>query len=91
MASSPDLAAAVADCLAKAPAALIIDLSRTEFLASAGIGVLIGARKKADHDCIGFSIVADGAASRPLKVMNMDGILNVQPTMDQAQKSVLRD
>lgn len=90
MLTAPSMEAAVMDCLAKTPAALIIDLLRTEFLSSAGIGVLIGAQKEADEAGIGFSVVADSpGTSRPLTLMNMDEILNLQPTVDDARESLL--
>lgn len=82
--TAPQLTEAVSDVLAGTPRGLIIDLSTTEFLASAGMTALIAA-----HDAIAptalFGVIADGpSTSRPLRLVGLDRTLTLYPTVDQA-------
>jgi anti-sigma B factor antagonist len=84
MLSAPWMADAIDSALAKDPAGLIIDLSKVDFLASAGIRVLIEA-----HDTVAssgrFGVVADGpATSRPLTLLGINEIISIYPTLDDA-------
>jgi anti-sigma B factor antagonist len=85
MLSSPSLAAALTACLDDNPVAMIVDLSETEFLASAGLSVLTSAAESAAESGIGFGIVADSpATSRPIKLIGLDKVLNLHPRLDTA-------
>ncbi|WP_370530229.1 STAS domain-containing protein [Gordonia polyisoprenivorans] len=82
--TAPKLSEAVDQALTGQPRGLIIDLSTTEFLASAGMTALIAA-----HEAIApnaeFGIVADGPAlSRPLQLMGLDQMLTLYPTLAHA-------
>jgi anti-sigma B factor antagonist len=62
---------------------VIVDLSRVEFLASAGIGVLVGIHNNADG--MAYAVVADGpATSRPLKILGIDTMFQVYPRVAEA-------
>ncbi len=84
MATAPEVADAIQSAVEHGPAALIVDLSRVQFLASAGINLLISLHR----DLLPsrrFGIVADGpATSRPLRVIGVDTILAVYRTLDEA-------
>jgi len=82
--TAPQLTEAVADALTGEPRGLIIDLTTTEFLASAGMTALAAA-----HEAIAptglFGVVADGpSTSRPLQLVGLDQTLTLYPTLDQA-------
>jgi len=82
--TAPQLTEAVAEALTGEPRGLIIDLTTTEFLASAGMTALAAA-----HEAIAptglFGVVADGpSTSRPLQLVGLDQTLTLYPTLDQA-------
>ncbi len=84
MLSAPWLTEAIDAALAKNPAGLIIDLSKVDFLASAGMSVLMATHSEADHSR-GFAVVADGPATyRPLTLMGLDEVLPLYRTFDDA-------
>jgi anti-sigma B factor antagonist len=87
MLSAPQLAEAINTALAAKPAALIVDLSKVEFLASAGMSVLVSAQ--ADSAPTRFAVVAHGAAtSRPIKLMGIDRVFPLYSTLDSALSNV---
>ena len=82
--TAPQLAEAISASLANRPGVLIVDLSKLDFIGSAGMTVLISG-----HDAAGsptrFCVVADGpSTSRPMKLVGLDGILSLYPTLDAA-------
>jgi anti-sigma B factor antagonist len=84
MLSAPRLTEAIRYELDKAPAGLIVDLSDVQFLASAGMSVLVAAQEQAGTSTR-FGVVADGpATSRPIKLLGVDGFLSLYPTLDDA-------
>lgn len=91
MATAPGLERNVAVCLAEEPAAMIVDLTETEFLASAGLATLTRARAHAGGHGIGFGVVADDAAtSRPIQLVGLSHALNLHKSLDDALASVAR-
>jgi anti-anti-sigma factor len=88
MLTSPQLEASIATCMDKRPSAVIIDLSDVDFLASAGMGVLVAACDRASGTC-GFAVVADGpATSRPLQLVGLADVLGMYPTLDEARAAL---
>ncbi|OBI91045.1 STAS domain-containing protein [Mycobacterium asiaticum] len=84
MLSAPQLAEAISTSLAHKPAALIVDLSKVEFLASAGLSVLVNGQAEVVAPTK-FAVVADGpATSRPIKLMGIDSLLSLHRTLDNA-------
>lgn len=84
MLTSSQLEVAINAALDQRPAAVVVDFTDVEFLASAGMGVLVAAHDKAGPE-VGFSVVADGpATSRPLKLVGVAEIVNLYPTLDGA-------
>jgi anti-sigma B factor antagonist len=87
IATVPTLAEAIQAAVRKKPAALIVDLSQVNFLASAGMTLLI-----AVHEEIGpsarFGVVADGpSTSRPLKMIGIDSVIDVYRCLEEALSS----
>lgn len=88
MLSSPKLAEAIQTALAAKPAALIVDMSKVDFLASAGMTVLVSAQADVEPPTR-FAVVADGAAtSRPIKLMGIDSVLSLYSSLDGALSSI---
>jgi anti-anti-sigma factor len=88
MLTAPELARVIEAAARKNPAALVVDLSAVEFLASAGMSTLITA-----HEVVAprarFAVVADGpATSRPLRLVGIDQIFAVYRTLDDALAGV---
>jgi anti-anti-sigma factor len=82
--SAPQLAEAIHTALATGPAGLVVDLSRVDFLASAGMTVLVTAQADVTPPTR-FAVVANGpATSRPIKLMGLDNALTVYSTLDSA-------
>ena len=84
MLTAPAVAEVIQAANGKEPAALIVDLSRVEFLASAGMNLLIQAHR--DIAPSGrFGVVADGPSTgRPLTLIGIDTIVAVYRTLDDA-------
>lgn len=92
MLTAPGLEKSVAACLDERPAAMIVDLTDTEFLGSAGISVLVHACALAGDRRIGFGVAADApATSRPIILLGLDGALNLHPTVEGVQHSFVAD
>ena len=88
MLTSPQLEASIDACLAKKPAAVIVDLRDVDFLASAGMGVLVVARDRVSGTA-GFAVVADGpATSRPLKLVGLADVIGMYPTLQEARTAL---
>lgn len=88
MLTSPHLEASLTTSLKKNPAAIIVDLTEVEFLASAGMGVLVAAREQAASD-VRFGVVASGpATSRPLTLIGLADIIGLYPTLAEARNAL---
>lgn len=88
MLTSPQLEASIAAALAERPSAVIVDLTDVDFLASAGMGVLVAARDRASRTA-GFAVVANGpATSRPLRLVGLADVIGMYPTLDEARAAV---
>lgn len=84
MLTSPQLETAIDTAIEQQPAGVVIDFTDVEFLASAGMGVLVAAHDKAGTE-VTFSVVADGpATSRPLKLVGITEIVSLYPNLDEA-------
>ncbi|OBB88881.1 STAS domain-containing protein [Mycolicibacterium peregrinum] len=84
MLTAPKLEEAITSAAKSSPSAIIVDMSAVEFLASAGMGVLVAAREQLG-DTARFSVVADGpATSRPLKLVGIAEVVDLYATLDEA-------
>lgn len=83
MLSAPWLTDAIESALAKSPNGMIVDLTRVEFLGSAGISVLMAAHGKIESGR--FAVVADGPAThRPLTLLGLGDIISLHRTLNDA-------
>ena len=63
---------------------MIVDLTDVDFLASAGMQVLVAANEDAGPDTR-LVVVADGpATSRPLKITGITDFIDLYPSLDEA-------
>jgi anti-sigma B factor antagonist len=82
--TAPVLTEAIGAAFAQSPAGVVVDLSAVDFLASAGMNVLVAAQR--EYGAAGrFAVVADGpATSRPIKLLGIDKYFALYPTLDDA-------
>jgi anti-sigma B factor antagonist len=85
------LQTAIDEALKPKPTGLVIDLTDVEFLASAGLQILV-----ATHDNVRrsaqFAVVANSpATSRPIELTGLDQIFALYPTLDEALTAVRAD
>lgn len=86
--TAPLLEDALASAEARHPAAVIIDLSAVDFLASNGMGLLVAAHDRITPET-GFAVVADGpGTSRPLTMIGIAEEINMHVTLNAALASV---
>lgn len=83
--TAPTLGTYLDVALANTPSVLIVDITEVEFLASAGISMLVETHRLTSRADISLRVVADGpATSRPLRMMRIDEVVNLYSTMDEA-------
>jgi anti-sigma B factor antagonist len=84
MVTAPQLAESIQHELRNQPAAVIVDLTDVEFLASVGMTVLLTAHGQIG-DSAHFAVVADGpAVARPMQLVGVDKLLIMHTTLDAA-------
>jgi anti-sigma B factor antagonist len=84
MLTAAQLEEAIATAAKESPRAVVVDLGAVDFLASAGMGVLVAARDELPES-MRFAVVADGpATSRPLKLVGVAEIVGLHATLDEA-------
>lgn len=85
MLTAPQLSDAVEAAVAKNPAGLIVDLTKVEFLGSAGMQVLMETHNQTDGTATRFAVVAEGpATSRPLKITGIADLIDVFSSLEVA-------
>ena len=83
MVTAPQLQTHLDSVLSRQPSALLVDLSRVDFLGSAGINVLANVHNEAGD--VAYAVVADGpATSRPLRLLGIDKLIPIYPTVADA-------
>ncbi len=88
MLTAPQLEAAIATAAIGTPKAVVVDLGAVDFLASAGMGLLVAAHGELTP-AVRFVIVADGpATSRPLKLVGIADIVELFATLDEALSAI---
>jgi anti-sigma B factor antagonist len=88
MLTAPQLDQAMRSALDKKPAGLVVDFTDVEFLASAGMGVLVAIHDELTSDTR-FCVVADGpATSRPLKLVGIADLIKMYATRDEAMSAL---
>lgn len=88
MLTAPQLGEAAEAVKTRQPRAVIVDLSEVDFLASAGMSMLIAVRDKVSPEA-GFAVVAEGpGTSRPLEIVGLAAAINMHPTLEAALASL---
>jgi anti-sigma B factor antagonist len=86
LATAPTVRAALTDAAEKGSQDLIVDLTQLEFLDSTGLGVLIGAhRRAAERNGSVRLIISDGPISRLLNITGLIGVFSVYHSMEDAR------
>jgi anti-anti-sigma factor len=84
LATAPQLGESISAAMEQKPGTLVVDLSKVDFLASAGMAVLIGCHQQAQGN-VRFRIVATGSATfRPMELTGMTEEISIFPTRDEA-------
>ena len=84
LATAPQLGDSINAAMEQRPETLVVDLSQVDFLASAGMAVLIGCHQQAKGN-LRFRIVASGSATfRPMELTGMTDEISIYPTRDEA-------
>ena len=84
MITAPQLEDAISTAAKESPRGVIVDLGAVDFLASAGMGILVAARDELPA-AVHLAVVADGpATSRPLKLVGIAEIVGLHATLDEA-------
>ena len=82
--TTPQLDHAIHCALRKQPTALIVDLTRVDFLASVSMNLLVAGHQKITP-AARFGVVADGpATSRPMKLIGIDSVVALYQTLGDA-------
>ncbi|OBJ35662.1 anti-anti-sigma factor [Mycolicibacterium mucogenicum] len=88
MLTAPQLESALSPAAVGAAQAVVVDLSAVDFLASAGMGVLVAAHAEL-APAVRLVIVADGpTTSRPLKLVGIADLIELFATRDEALAAV---
>lgn len=91
LATAPTVRAALSDANEKGCKDLIVDLTELEFLDSTGLGVLIGAHRRAAERGGAFRlIVVDGPISRLLNITGLIGVFAAYHSIEDAQRDRAR-
>lgn len=84
MLTAPQLEQAIRAAVEQEPAGLIVDFTAVDFLASAGMGILVAVHDEVTPK-VALSVVAEGpATSRPLKLLGIADIIPLYSTVDEA-------
>lgn len=88
MRTSPALDEAISEGALTAPTALVVDLSKVSFVASAAMTVLASAQNKLG-ETLQFAVVADGpATSRPIRLMGLDQVFALYEDLPTALAAI---
>ncbi|MBO0865762.1 MAG: STAS domain-containing protein [Mycobacterium sp.] len=88
LSTAPAFEAAIAGALAEEPPVLVIELSAVQFLASAGLRILVAAQEKASKSAQVAVVASTPATSRPIELTGLDKVFSMYPTLDDALLAV---
>jgi anti-sigma B factor antagonist len=82
--TAPQLGESINAAMAQEPPTLVVDLSEVDFLASAGMAVLLGCNQQAQGK-LRFRVVAAGDTTfRPMELTGVPDEISIFPTREQA-------
>jgi anti-sigma B factor antagonist len=83
--TSPELKGALANAAADGCTLVVVDLTGVSFIDSSGLGVLVGALRRAREAGGDLRLVAgDDAVSRIMKITGLDKVFSMHATADDA-------
>ena len=83
--TAPKLRERLADLLEGGVSAVVVDLGRVDFMDSTGLGVLVGAWRKARAAGVGFGVVCGKESLLKIfKITALDQVLPLYPSIDAA-------
>jgi anti-sigma B factor antagonist len=86
IATAPTVRAALSEAIEKGSHHLVVDLAQLEFLDSTGLGVLIGAHRRAAERGGSFRlIISDGPISRLLNITGLMTVFAAYASLDDAR------
>jgi anti-sigma B factor antagonist len=89
MAAAPTLTDQIRTILRERPAVLVVDLTGVDFLATAGMSVLMEADRKCRELDISFRVVARGPVTvKSMQILGIDDLLAIYPTVSTALDGV---
>lgn len=84
--TAPTLGTHLDVALSDALTLLIVDITAVGFLSSAGISMLVETHRLTERAGISLRVVAEGpATARPLRMMKIDDIIDLYPTLADAR------
>jgi anti-sigma B factor antagonist len=87
LATAPTVRAALGEATEKGSQHLIVDLTQLEFLDSTGLGVLIGAHRRAVERGESFRlVVGEGAIARLLNITGLIAVFAVYQSLENARR-----
>jgi anti-anti-sigma factor len=88
-AAAPALTNQIRAILRQRPAVLVIDFTGVDFLATAGMSVLMEAHRKCEELDISFRVVAQGPVTvKSMQLLGIDDLLAIYPTVPTALHGV---
>jgi anti-sigma B factor antagonist len=84
LSTSPRLKRMLLDSLQSRYTGLVLDLSRTNFMDSTALGVLVGVNRHLDPDTHFAIVCASGPVLRIFEFSGLDGAFAIFPTLDEA-------
>ena len=85
--TAPEFKAAVFEAMSSGAGAVAIDLTRTTFLDSSSLGVLIGAHRRLSRRGRRLVVVCDHpSVLKVLRVTGLDGVFEIVDSMPPAQR-----
>ncbi|MGH3636936.1 STAS domain-containing protein [Mycobacterium sp.] len=75
---------ALAGALAEQPPVLVIELSAVQFMASAGLRILVATQEKVGKSAHLAVVASNPATSRPIELTGLDKVFSLYPTLDDA-------
>ena len=80
--TTPDFKAAVSEAMSRGADAVVVDLTRTTFVDSSSLGVLIGAHRRLSRRGSRLLVVCDQpSVLKVLRVTGLDGVFDVVDSM----------
>ena len=87
--TAPKLDRAITRCITGPLAGLIVDLANVNFMASAGISILLEGDSTARTVSKWFGVVANSRVmQRPMELLGLNQIMNIYSTLDAARSDV---